>query len=183
MALGIVQGCSGSPRARVSGAAGQPDRSRPEQPRARRQGRLVATAPPPPPRRPRAAGERFSWPRRICASTSPASTPRLPTVSRSGQPSSSASANFSPALRVAVVVEHVQARLAQLARRGGRPPRGPPRPPCRASPARRRRAPVSAARRCPARRRTARWRRPRCAPARSRRSPSRSSCSLPDSSR
>ena len=40
--------------------------------------------------------ERVSRPRRTCASTSPEASVRRPTVSRSGTPSSSASANFSP---------------------------------------------------------------------------------------
>ena len=56
---------------------------------------------------PSSGSDRFSWPRRICASTSPASS-ALADGQPQRQPSSSASANFSPALAVALVVEHVE---------------------------------------------------------------------------
>ena len=55
-----------------------------------------ATAQPPRRAAPSSGSERDSWPRRTCASSSPEASERLPAVSRSGQPSSSASANLPP---------------------------------------------------------------------------------------
>ena len=64
---------------------------------------------------PSSGSARLSCPRRTCASTSPEASERLPTVRRSGQPSSSASANLPPGPDVvAVVVDDVEPGLAQL---------------------------------------------------------------------
>ena len=113
-------------------------------------------------------------PRRTWASTTPSARPRVPTTSRSGQPSSSASVELLPRAGVAVVVEDLDPGVAQLlvdavrrlaarARRPWRARRGGPA-----------RARSSAARRSRSRRRPARSPRRRSGPGRSRSCPSRS---------
>ena len=124
---------------------------------------------------PSSGSVRDSWPRRTCASSSPEASERLP----DGQPQRAAEQLGVGELAagpevLAVVVDDVEAGLAQLAVEplGQRVLLGARA--CRARPGGRRTARSSAATRCPARRRTARRRRRRCAPGRCRRSPSRS---------
>ena len=117
-----------------------------------------------------------SWsarPRRTCASTAPDSQRALAEREPQRHAEQLGVRELLARAGVAVVVEHVDARAAQLLvellRRLalGR---------ARAAERRRARRPTArsrAARRCPSRRRTARPRPPRCAPGRCRRSPSR----------